>query len=137
MLFPGSNQTLGGNYGEATPSDLGFVFRSADSQSECTADKDPWPTVYTNTISALSAAELTRRIVQHREIPETFRFPGASWDDIQVPRIVAHCYLSCAQEELYGAKNSALFPGLQWGGMTADTGIFLQVGDVSAWSRRE
>ena len=28
--------------------------------------------------------------------------------------------------ELYGAQESALFPGLQWGGMTADTAIFVQ-----------
>ena len=27
----------------------------------------------------------------------------------------------------YGAEDSVLFPGLQWGGMAADPSIFLQV----------
>ena len=105
-------QSLGGNYGEATPSDLGFEFTAAAGDPQCGADKDPWPTMYDNSISALSAAELTRRIVQFREIPEDTRFPGMLWED--------------AQAEMYGAETSLLFPGLQWGGMTADTAIFLQ-----------
>ena len=28
---------------------------------------------------------------------------------------------------LYGDENSAFFPGLTWGGMSADTAIFVQV----------
>lgn len=29
-------------------------------------------------------------------------------------------------DELYGAENSAFFPGLQWGGMTSDISVFIQ-----------
>lgn len=69
-LSAGAGQSLGGNYGEATPSDLGFTLTSSiDNGSEsCVADKDPWPTVYSNTISSLSAAEMTRRIALYREV---------------------------------------------------------------------
>ena len=106
-----SAQTLGGNYGEATPSDLGYTL-TASSGEVCAVDKDPWPKVYTNTISALTAAELTRRIAQFRDIPEDIRFPGMQWED--------------AQAILYGAETSGLFPGLQWGGMSTDPTVFLQ-----------
>ena len=54
---------------------------------------------------------MTRRIAQHREIAEELRFPGASWLDMR--------------NILYGANSSELFKGLEWGGMTADTAIFL------------
>lgn len=83
-----SNQTLGGNYGEATPSDLGFTVTENDisdgSSTTCSVDKDPWPTKYDNTISALTEVELTRRIALHRELPQALRFPGIQWEDIQV-----------------------------------------------------
>lgn len=108
-----SIQTLGGNYGEATPSDLGFIVHNSESDvNGCAADKDPWPTVYSNTISALTATEMTRRIIQHRELPSSMQFPNVTWEDMR--------------EIMYGAETSALFPGQTWGGMTADTGIFLQ-----------
>lgn len=110
-----SPQTLGGNYGEATPADLTFDVTAATSEPSppvIAADKDPWPTVHDNTISALTEVELLRRIAQHRETGESMRFPGAEWADIQAI--------------LYGAEHSLLFPGLQWGGMTADPAIFLQ-----------
>ena len=106
-----SAQTLGGNYGEATPSDLGFTL-TASSNDVCGVDKDPWPKIYTNTISALSAVEMTRRIAQFKDIPENIRFPGMQWED--------------AQTILYGAETSGLFPGLQWGGMSTDPSVFLQ-----------
>lgn len=81
-------QSLGGNYGEATPSDLGFAITSAmhpHSASEvCNADKDPWPTVFVNSLSALAAAEMVRRLALHRELPQRFQFPGVSWRDVQV-----------------------------------------------------
>lgn len=103
-------QTLGGNYGEATPSDLSFTV--SDQSRVCSADKDPWPKIYPNSISALTAVELTRRLVHHRESEESFRFPGLRWRDVQ--------------DILYGAESSALFPGQLWGGMTSDTAVFLQ-----------
>jgi hypothetical protein len=80
-------QTLGGNYGEATPSDLGYTVNTtslAGAYETCAADKDPWPKTYSNSISALSEVEMTRRIALHREIPENLRWPGATWKDIQV-----------------------------------------------------
>jgi len=96
-LGAAEGQTLGGNYGESTPSDLSFSLISTSplalpspstfkqsSQGTCPADKDPWPTVYSNTLSALTAAEMARRLVQHREMPIDMRFPGADWLDIQV-----------------------------------------------------
>lgn len=116
-----SDQSLGGNYGEATPSDLGFTattYEDSSSNSTCAVDKDPWPKVYSNSISALSAAEMTRRIALHREVDSTLRFPGATWTDMQTL--------------LYGAEKSALFPGLQWGGMTTDTAVFVQSSEKMA-----
>lgn len=83
-----SNQTLGGNYGEATPSDLSMSVNEINSESNqpivCPADKDPWPTKYVNTITSLTAVELTRRIAQHRELLPELRYPGLQWKDIQV-----------------------------------------------------
>ena len=64
-------------------------------------------------LSALTAVELTRRLVLHREIDPQYRFPEVEWQDVK--------------EILYGAGDeSLLFPGQKWGGMTADTAIFLQ-----------
>lgn len=107
-----TDQTLGGNYGEKTPSDLGFTASESDTGLECGMEKDPWPTVYSNSITALTAAELTRRIALHREVPYDLQFPENEWRDMQ--------------EILYGAEVSTLFPGQQWGGMSSDTAIFLQ-----------
>mgnify|MGYP004278102647 CR=1 FL=1 len=99
--------SLGGNYGEPTPSDLSFVLDG------CQIDKDAPATTYENSISALAAAEMLRRIVLYREITPDERFPGVTWDDIQ--------------HILYGAgEQSLFFPGQGWGGMTADTAIFVQ-----------
>ena len=108
-------QSLGGNYGEQTPTDLGLTVNSTETSTSgvtCKADKDPWPVVYSNSITALSAVEMTRRIAQYREIPAAMRFPGAEWRDMQTI--------------MYGAEKSLLFPDLAWGGMTADTAIFVQ-----------
>eukprot|EP01038_Epipyxis_sp_PR26KG_P011422 gene11422-15306_t len=78
-------QSLGGNYGEATPSDLSFLFtNNNDKSDQCEADKDPWPVLYSNSISALTAAEMTRRIVQHQNIKDELKFPGVEWMDVQV-----------------------------------------------------
>lgn len=113
------NMTLGGNYGEATPSDLSLSLTSVTNDDisvpvsqVCNADKDPWPVLYSNSLSALAAAEMTRRIALYREIDPLLRFPGMQWID--------------AQAELMGAEVSQLFPGLAMGGMMVDTSIFLQ-----------
>jgi hypothetical protein len=68
-------QTLGGNYGEATPSDLGFTIsppRDDENRFDCPVDKDPWPTVHSNTISVLSSAEMARRIIHHDLVRAVF-----------------------------------------------------------------
>ena len=99
-LGQGSN-SLGGNYGEATPSDLGFDITTTNGQS-CEADPDLTTTVYDNSLSvlaymsmldkfthfliilqALSAAELTRRIVQFRDMPDDMKFPNSTFIDMQ------------------------------------------------------
>mmetsp|Transcript_1738 Transcript_1738/g.3111 ORF Transcript_1738/g.3111 Transcript_1738/m.3111 type:complete len:275 (-) Transcript_1738:164-988(-) len=111
-LGQGSN-SLGGNYGEASPADLGLDLTSLDGQS-CHAAPDETTAVYGNSLSALSAAELTRRIVHFRDLPSDMQFPDASFSDMQ--------------NIMYGAKqeDSQLFPTVQWGGMTADTSIYVQ-----------
>jgi hypothetical protein len=104
--------SLGGNNGESTPTDLGYKLTAFDGSSVCSVDKDPWPTKHDNSLSALGASEMIRRIALHREIDSSLRFPGNTWADIQ--------------NELYGAEKSVFFPGQLWGGMTADPSIFLQ-----------
>ena len=42
-----------------------------------------------------------------------YRFPNATWSDVQ--------------DILYGARSSLLFPGELWGGMAADISIYTQV----------
>lgn len=103
-------QTLGGNYGEPTPDDLLFKINNLDQS--CNADKDPWPNVYSNTISSLTAAELTRRIALHREIKVSLRFPGLL--DVDAINL------------LNGAEKSSFFPNQVNGGMSTDTSIFVQ-----------
>lgn len=61
-------ENLGGNYGENTPSDLAFELTSIDGTTTCNVDKDPWPEVYPNSLAALSAAEMTRRIAAHETV---------------------------------------------------------------------
>ena len=64
-----ANLSLGGNYGEASPSDLAFSFTSVAGTGEvCQADKDPWPVTYPNSLSALAAAEMIRRIALYRDV---------------------------------------------------------------------
>lgn len=72
-------QSLGGNYGEATPADLSFdVTAHGAPTTDCNVDKDPRPVTYTNTLSALSAAEMVRRIALHGEVKPELRFPNAT-----------------------------------------------------------
>ena len=66
------------------------------------------------------------RIALHRELPASERFPGLRWADVAA-------LLGGAPEEATAggatdAGNERLFPPAQlpWGGMAADTSIFLQ-----------
>lgn len=79
-------QTLGGNYGEVTPADLGFTLSSlvTEASDSCEVTPDAPKTTYSNTLSSLSAAEMTRRIALHRDVPPSLQFPGVVWEDVQV-----------------------------------------------------
>lgn len=100
--------SLGGNYGMDTPSDLGFKIGDL-----CTVARDPRLKIYQNSLSPLVAAELLRRIVMFKDIPESNRWPDVTYDDVITL--------------LYGAEKSLLFPqGLTWGGMSTDIAIFAQ-----------
>jgi len=112
-------QSLGGDYGEPIPSDLEYSYyplsSSSPSSSSCPVAHDsPASAGLSNTLSALSQAELTRRIVQHRELLPELRFPNSTWNDMQ--------------QILYGSggADGTFFPAQEWGGMTADTAVFLQ-----------
>jgi hypothetical protein len=57
--------------------------------------------------------ELVKLIVMHRDLPPALALPRVTWEDLQ--------------QELYGhGCEDGLFPSVQWGGMAADTAIFMQ-----------
>ncbi len=100
-------ETFGGNYGEVEPP-LGYQFveqggGSVVIQPDLSAGN-------ANHLSSATTAEALKRLVLHREEP-TQRLPGIQWSDVEVL--------------LYGAEGST--KGL-WGGMSADTAIYLQSG---------
>jgi hypothetical protein len=90
----------------------GAVISGVALPETCTFKLDQTTPVASNSLSSIAAAQLLMRLVLHRELPQTARFPRLQWIDIQ--------------ELLYGAgERSRLFPGVQWGGMSADTGTTL------------
>lgn len=110
-------QSLGGDYGEQPPSDIALPTALSPGDSpgtSCNVPADPSGGYYSNSLSALSQSEMVRRLAQHRETSPDLRFPNTTWRDIQ--------------QILYGAGGGqeSLFPSETWGGMTADTAIFLQ-----------
>jgi hypothetical protein len=117
------NESLGGSYGAPIPPDLRFSFRAPSSQQQqCTVAPDLGP-IASDTLSSLTMAELLRRIVLHREIAPQHRWPGVAFQSIQ--------------DVLFGASPSRLFAGLEFGGMSADTGAMyiqqaLNMSDVDA-----
>jgi len=111
--------SLGGNYGEATPTDLGFRLTSDhDNSLSCNAIDVPlnMTSNYENSLTSLAAAELTRRLVLHEAIDPAIRFPYMTSSDLRN-------ILQGADYTAYA--NATLFP-FQIGGMSADTSIFLQ-----------
>lgn len=111
--------SLGGNYGEATPGDLGFRLTSnSNGDVSCDAIHKPLNSTpkYENSLTALAAAEMTRRLVLHDAVDPSLRFPYLTSAD-------ARTILQGADYTAYA--NATLFP-LQMGGMSADTSIFLQ-----------
>jgi hypothetical protein len=105
------NETLGANYGLEPPLDLQFTFQPGN----CTIVPDsPHNGDHSNTLSALTAAELLKRAACVRELPEAQHFPNTTWWD--------------SRTLLYGAVNSTLFPGRIWGGMSAISDDLLREG---------
>jgi hypothetical protein len=92
----------------------------AGEASPCAARLDPEleDAPYTNGLTALALAEALRRAALHRELPTERQFPNTAWADLAAM--------------LYGAAASALFPGLAWGGLSADTAIYIQAGVADA-----
>lgn len=103
-----SSESFGGNYGADAPP-LGFTFAEPGGASvSITPDGTAGPA---NHLATFTTAEALKRLVLHREEPDQ-RLPGIQWDDIRVL--------------LYGAEGSAKYG--EWGGMSADTAIYLQTG---------
>lgn len=105
-----TDETFGGNYGEAAPP-LGFTFEEASGDVWTTTPKPTPSPAIPNHLSAFTEAEFLKRLVLHREEADQ-RLPGIQWADVRTL--------------LFGAADSAKY-GL-WGGMTADTAIYLQTG---------
>ncbi|MBI5531313.1 MAG: hypothetical protein HY898_01260 [Deltaproteobacteria bacterium] len=104
---PGT-ETFGGNYGAAAPA-LGYAFVEPNSDSvTITPDNTTGPA---NHLSSYTEAEAIKRLALHRE-EASQRLPGIQWADLRVL--------------LYGAEGSAKYG--PWGGMSADTAIYLQSG---------
>lgn len=103
-----ASETFGGNYGAAEPP-LSFSFVEPGGAS-VTIDPDlgAGPS---NHLSSFTTAEALRRLVLHREEAAT-RLPGIQWKDLRVL--------------FYGAEGSGKYG--EWGGMSADTAIYLQTG---------
>jgi hypothetical protein len=108
------SETFGGNYGEAAPA-LGYTF-TEEGGASVTVPQD-MTTGPANKLSGLTLAEALRRLVLHREEAAT-RLPGIQWADIETL--------------LYGAAKPKKYT-TPWGGMSADTAIYLQAGHDPAY----
>jgi hypothetical protein len=72
--------------------------------------------IYENTLTALAAAELTRRLVLHSNVAPALRFPFLRDADV----------INIVQGADVAAALTPLFRTQAMGGMSADTSIFLQ-----------
>jgi hypothetical protein len=104
-----TDETFGGNYGAPAPS-LGYTFTEPGSGPTITITPDG-SSGPANHLSSFTTAEALKRLVLHRE-EASQRLPGIQWADVKTL--------------LYGAENSTKYG--PWGGMTADTAIYLQTG---------
>ena len=102
-------ESFGGNYGDAPPGGLGYYFIE-DNGATLTVTKDT-DGGYTNHLSMFTLAEALKRLALHMDEPDQ-RLPGIQWADIK--------------QIFFGALNSAKYG--PWGGMSADTAIYLQAG---------
>ena len=110
-----ADETFGGDYGEEVPAFLGYTFVDVKSNASIDPDKVPRPPI-SNTMSPLTMAEYLRRIVFSREDGHLGSYGSADfrWED--------------SQAILYGARESQLFPFLQFGGMAMSSDVYLQLG---------
>jgi hypothetical protein len=103
-----NTETFGGNYGAASPG-LGYTFSESGGASiAISPDTTSGPA---NHLSSFTTAEALKRLVLHRE-ESSQRLPGIQWTDVKTL--------------LYGAEGSTSYG--DWGGMSADTAIYLQTG---------
>ena len=112
----GSNtsESFGGTYGEPVPPSLGYTLRPGSAPNtpvRVPPDPVPIPPI-SNSMSCLTMAEWLRRIVCTREDADSGHAAALGWTD--------------SSAMLYGSPSSALFPGLQWGGLSMGTDIYLQ-----------
>lgn len=112
--FGWGNQSLGGDYGEPVPADLRYGEHQSSGRWCADGPNRTDDGSLVNSLSAVAAAEFFRRLVMHRESRPQLRVPRVDWADIETL--------------FYGADEPAIFPPeeLLWGGMTADTSIYLQ-----------
>jgi hypothetical protein len=112
-----ATETFGGNYGAAPPA-LGYTFTEPGGETvTVTPDTSGGPA---NHLSSFTLTEALKRLVLHREVTSQ-RLPGIQWADLEVL--------------FYGAPGSAAYG--DFGGMSADTAIYLQTGhDIDYVERR-
>jgi hypothetical protein len=101
-------ESFGGNYGAAPPA-LGYSF--AEPSGATVSISPDTSTGFSNHLSSFTLAEALKRLVLHRELPDQ-RLPGVQWSDLEVL--------------FYGTGGSSSYG--HWGGMAADTAIYLQTG---------
>lgn len=102
-------ETFGGNYGDASPSWLGYTFHEPDGGPKVTVTPDNY-CCFANNLSLFTLAEALKRLAVHMHEPDQ-RLPGIQWADIK--------------QLFYGALESTYG---KWGGMSSDTAIYIQMG---------
>lgn len=144
------DESFGGDYGAPVPASVGYMLTPpSDAGSpplDVRADPPPQPPI-SNQMSCLSMAEWLRRIVcvredrrpQHSErgrpssssSPPTNASAPLVWADS-----VAMLYGNAGAHSS-GADGAGLFPGLQWGGLSMGTDVYVQSAvDLNAMSTR-
>lgn len=112
-LDASSSDSLGGNYGCEDTYGLSYSFTEINNiTNKCSVPNSRSETI-TNSLSALAASEMYKRIVMTREEPE-YKYPDTEWTDVK--------------QLMYGPLNSTMFPGIMWGGGTTDTAWYVQSG---------
>jgi len=117
-------ESFGGNYGERPPPGLGYNFTSDSHVYIADAiwpDPTPSPPI-SNSMSHATMAHWLRRIVMAREDAQGKREEAHGQEgEERVPFPWGD-----SESILYGAEESEMFPGLQWGGMSMSSDVYLQ-----------